>query len=116
LIGLAADESRLRSERIYWEADLRGWRFYSIVADERRLLTDDLLRERNWDRPLTRIAIYEGAAKEPSQVIMAAGAAPIRLPVAREWIAPSWRLELATDAGRAVVDIDPAGRSHVALQ
>jgi general secretion pathway protein H len=116
LIGIAADESRISAERVYWEADLRGWRFYTINGDERRLLTDDLLHERAWDRPLTQLAIYEGPATQPGQVILAQGAPPVRLPIAREWISPAWRVELANDVGRVAVDIDSAGRSRVTFK
>jgi general secretion pathway protein H len=116
LVGIAADESRISAERIYWEADLHGWRFYALQGGERRLLTDDLLRERNWDRPLTQLAIYQGASTQPTQVILADGAPPVRLPIAREWISPPWRIEMANDAGHVAVDIDSAGRTHVALK
>jgi type II secretion system protein H len=41
LMALAADESRIRQMPIIWEADLRGYRFVSEVAGERKLMTDD---------------------------------------------------------------------------
>jgi general secretion pathway protein H len=113
LIGVAGDEARIRSERVYWEADLRGYRFYTLRDGERQLLTDDLLRERPWDRPLTQLAVYEGASEQPTQWILAAGAPPVRLPVARESIGPAWRLDLANDSGRVSVRIDAAGRGQV---
>jgi general secretion pathway protein H len=116
LIGMAADEARIRAERVYWEADLRGYRFYTLRGGERQLLTDDLLRERQWDRPLTQLAVYEGAAAQPTQLILAVGAPPARLPVAREWIGSAWRLELVNDVGHASVQIDAAGRVQVVLQ
>ncbi len=56
LMSLAADEARIRQLPIVWEADLRGYRFVAEVSGERKLLTgDDLLRERNWETPLTRL-------------------------------------------------------------
>ncbi|MGE5336729.1 MAG: type II secretion system protein [Gemmatimonadota bacterium] len=116
LVGVAADEARISSERVYWEADLRGYRFYAMQGDERHLLTDDVLRERNWERPLEKLAIYEGDSARPSQIILAAGAPPVRLAIAREWVQPAWRLELVSDAGRVAVDFDAAGRSRVVTQ
>ena len=116
LVGLAADEARIRGERVYWEADLRSYRFYAASGGERHLLTDDVLRERAWERPLEQLAIYEGDSARPSQIILAAGAPPVRLPIAREWVQPRWRLELANDAGRVAVEFDPAGRSRVIAQ
>ncbi len=116
LVGVAADEARIRGERVYWEADLRGYRFYAVGDGERQLLTDDVLRERNWEHPLEQLAIYEGDSARPSQIILAAGAPPVRLPIAREWVQPRWRLELASDVGRVAVEFDPAGRSRVIAQ
>jgi general secretion pathway protein H len=116
LVGVAADEARIRGERVYWEADLRGYRFYAASGDDRRLMTDDLLRERAWERPLEQLAIFEGDAARPSQIILAAGAPPVRLPIAREWVQPRWRLELASDAGRVAIEFDPAGHGRVIAQ
>lgn len=116
LVGIAADEARIRGERVYWEADLRGYRFIAASGDERHLLTDDVLRERTWERPLEQLAIYEGDSARPSQIILAAGAPPVRLPIAREWVQPRWRLELASDAGRVAIEFDPAGHGRVIAQ
>lgn len=116
LFGVAADEARIRGERVYWEADLHGYRFYVTAGAERRLLTDDLLRERAWHRPLEQLAVFEGESARPSQVILAAGAPPVRLPIAREWVQPRWRLEFASDVGRIAVEFDPAGHSRVVAQ
>jgi general secretion pathway protein H len=116
LVGVAADEARIRGERVYWEADLHGYRFYVAGGGERLLLTDDVLRERVWEHPLEQLAIYEGDSARPSQVILADGAPPVRLPIAREWVQPGWRLEMASGAGRVTVEIDPAGRSRVVAQ
>ncbi len=116
VVGLAAEEARITGERVYWEADLHGYRFYAVSGGEQHLLTDDVLRERAWSRPLEQLAIYEGNAARPSQIILAAGAPPVRMPIAREWVQPRWRLELASDVGRVAVDFDPAGRSKVVMQ
>lgn len=116
LVGIAADEARIRDMQVYWEADLHGYRFYASNGGERQLLTDDVLRERAWQRPLQQLAIYEGDAARPSQFILADGAPPVRLPIAREWVRPPWRLELVGDVGRVTVAFDPAGHSRVVAQ
>lgn len=117
LVAIATDESRISNRRLYWEADLRGYRFVADIAGERRLFTaDDLLRERAWERPLEKLAVFETGAPRPSQVILADGAAPVRLPIAREWVQPRWRLELVSDAARVALDFDEAGRGHVVAQ
>jgi len=118
LFAIAADESRIRQTLIVWEADLRGFRFVTEVDGERRLITDDdLLRERQWERPLARLAVYEASAADAaSQVVLAAGAPPVRVPIVREWVQPRWRMELANDIAQASVAFDESGRSHVALR
>jgi len=118
LFAIAADESRIRQAPIVWEADLDGFRFVTEVHGERRLITgDDLLRERRWQRPLTRLAVYEAAADTvASQAVLGAGAPPVRVPIVREWVQPRWRLELANDIAQASVAFDESGRSHVALR
>ncbi len=118
LFAIAADESRIRQTPIVWEADLHGFRFVTEVHGERRLITDDdLLRERRWERPLTRLAVYEAAADTAaSQTVLGAGAPPVRVPIVREWVQPRWRLELANDIAQASVAFDESGRSHVALR
>jgi general secretion pathway protein H len=117
LLAIAADESRITSQRLYWEADLRGYRFVADAGGERRLFpADDLLRGRTWERPLEELAVFENGATRPTQVILAAGAAPIRLPVAREWVQPRWRLELVSDSARVALDFDESGRGRVVAQ
>jgi len=74
LMSLAADEARIRQLPIVWEADLRGYRFVAEVSGERKLLTgDDLLRERSWETPLTRLSVQDGAGPQPAQVLLGAG-------------------------------------------
>ena len=117
LMGIAADESRIRQQPIVWEADLRGYRFVTEVAGERRLLTDDeLLRERQWETPLTRLAVLDNGGPQPAQVLLGPGAPPVRVAVAREWIQPRWRLELTSEDGSVQVDFDEAGRAILADQ
>ncbi len=77
LMALASDEARIRQLPIVWEADLRGYRFVAEVAGERQLLTgDDLLRERVWETPLTRLSVQDGAGPQPAQVLLGPGAPP----------------------------------------
>jgi general secretion pathway protein H len=114
LMALAADESRIRQQPIVWEADLNGYRFVTEVAGERQLVTgDDMLRERKWERPLTRLAVLDGGGPQPAQVLLGPGAPPARMAIAREWIQPRWRLELASEEVAVRVDFDESGRASV---
>jgi general secretion pathway protein H len=114
LFALAADEARIRQLPIYWEADLAGYRFVTIVAGERRLLAgDDLLRERAWTEPLQTLALVPAGAERPSQVLLGPGAPPLRVPIAREWIQQPIRLELATASARVAIDFDERGLGTV---
>jgi general secretion pathway protein H len=115
LMALAADEARIRQEPIVWEADLNGYRFVTEAGGERQLLTgDDLLRERTWDRPLTRLAVIDAGRSQPSQILLGPGAPPVRIAIAREWIQPRFRLELANDVAQASVDFDEKGHGSLA--
>lgn len=118
LFSIAADESRIRQVPMVWEADINGYRFVTEVNGERRLITDDdLLRERKWDRPLQRLAVYEAPpATTASQVVLGPGAPPVRVPIVREWVQPRWRLELANDVAQVSVAFDETGRSNVAVR
>ena len=114
LMTLAADEARIRQLPIVWEADLRGYRFVSEVGGERQLLTgDDLLRERIWETPLTRLSVQDGAGPQPAQVLLGPGAPPVRMAIAREWIQPRWRLELSNEDSTVRLDFDESGRATV---
>jgi general secretion pathway protein H len=112
LMGVAADEARIRQQPIAWEADLNGYRFVTEVGGERRLLTDDdLLRERTWDKPMTRVSVLDGAGPQPAQVLLGPGAPPVRVAVAREWVQPRWRLELVNEDGEVRIEFDETGRA-----
>lgn len=114
LMGLAADEARIRQQPIAWEADLSGYRFITEVGGERQLLTaDDLLRERRWEKPMSRVAVLDGGGPQPAQVLLGSGAPPVRVAIAREWIQPRWRLELVNEDGAVQVDFDEAGRASL---
>jgi general secretion pathway protein H len=117
LFALAADEARIRQQAIYWEADLRGYRFVTFVAGERRLLgDDDLLRERAWREPLQTLAMVPAGASRPSQSLLAPGAPPLRVAIAREWIQQPLRLELSTASAQVAIDFDERGRGTVHLR
>jgi general secretion pathway protein H len=114
LMSLASDEARIRQLPIVWEADLRGYRFVTEVAGERQLLTgDDLLRERNWETPLTRLSVQDGAGPQPAQVLLGPGAPPVRMAIAREWVQPRWQLELTNDDATVRLEFDESGRAAV---
>jgi len=117
LMALAADESRITQQPIVWEADLHGYRFVTESGGERRLLTgDDLLRERKWETPLTRLAVLDNGGPQPAQVLLGPGAPPVRVAIAREWIQPRWRLELTSEDGSVRVDFDEVGRALLAIE
>jgi len=117
LFALAADEARIRQQPIYWEADLNGYRFVTIVAGERRLVSgDDLLRERAWREPLQTLAMVPAGAQRPSQVLLGPGAPPLRVAIAREWIQQPLRLELTTASAQVAIDFDERGRGKVQLR
>src|SRR5258706_8758711 len=101
--------------QIVWEADLRGFRFVTERGGERTLVTgDDLLRERSWQRPLQRLAVVDAGTTLAPQVLLGPGAPAVRRAVAREWIQPRWRLELANDIAQIAVDFDETGHGQVA--
>lgn len=115
LMALAADEARIRQQPIVLEADLWGYRFVTESGGERQLLTgDDMLRERTWERTLKRIALVDAQGGQPSQIILGPGAPPLRIPVAREWIQPRYRLEITNDVAEIAVEFDETGRGSLA--
>lgn len=116
LFSLASDESRIRQSPLFWEADLRGYRFVTEVRGERQVIVnDDLLREREWSRPLTQLAVYDLGSSRPSQMILGPGTPPVRVPIAREWVQPRWRLELSNDVARVSIEFDETGRGSTTL-
>ncbi len=113
LLSLASDEARVRQQPVSWEGDLHGYRFVTESGGERQLLTgDDLLHERTWSRPLTRLAISRDGQLQ--QTLMSADAPALRLPIAREWVQPRWRIELADGIASVAVEFDENGIGHVA--
>jgi general secretion pathway protein H len=117
LLATAADEARIRQTPIVWEADLRGFRFYVEGGGERQLIVgDDLLRERRWEQPLTRLAIVEPGRADSTRVLLSPDAPPLRLPLAREWVQAPRRLELTQDNAQVALDLDEFGRGTVVLR
>ncbi len=113
LLTLASDEARIRQQPISWEGDLNGYRFVTEVGGERQLLgDDDLLHERSWPHPLTRLAIRRDG--QPRQALLSADAPALRVPIAREWVQPRWRIELADGVAMVAVEFDENGIGHVA--
>ncbi len=115
LFAVAADESRIRQQPMFWEADLNGYRFVTLKGGERQLIRDDdLLRERAWREPLQALALIQGRDNDdPRQVVLGPGAPPVRLAIGREWIQPPMRLELSTRSAQVAIDFDERGRGTV---
>jgi prepilin-type N-terminal cleavage/methylation domain-containing protein len=79
---------------------------------ERQMGTgDDLLRERAWEKPMTRVAVLDNAGPQPAQVLLGPGAPPVRMAVGREWVQPRWRLELVNEDGEVKIEFDETGRA-----
>ena len=113
LLTLASDEVRIREQPIAWEGDLNGYRFVTEAGGQRQLLTDDdLLHERAWLRPLTRLAISREGLSQ--QTLLNRDAPALRLPIGREWVQPRWRIELADGTADVAVMFDENGIGHVA--
>ena len=113
LITLASDEARIRQQPISWEGDLNGYRFVSEAGGERQLLSDDdLLHERTWQRPLTMLAISREG--QMPQALLSHDAPALRLPIAREWVQPRWKIEIADGSADVTVEFDENGIGRVA--
>lgn len=111
LMGVAADESRLRRLPVDWQADLHGYRFVMGPPDEPTgFAGDDLLRERAWQTPLTRLAVID-LASGTTRMLVNADAPPLRVAAAHEWIQSPWRLELRTDQAAVAVEFDANGHA-----
>jgi general secretion pathway protein H len=111
LMGLAGDEARMRQQPISWEADLHGYRFV-LDSDEDRTTfpADDMLRERAWEPALTRLAVVD-LASGTTRTLVNPQAPPLRVPAAREWVQPRWRLELGNDLASVAVEFDANGHA-----
>ncbi len=111
LMGLAADEARLRREPIDWEADLRSYRFVVESENDRSTFAaDEMLRERPWDPPLTRLAVID-LASGSSRTLLSSSAPPIRVAAGHEWVQSPWRLELGNELASVAVEFDANGHA-----
>jgi general secretion pathway protein H len=113
LMGIAADEARMRRTPIAWEADLHGYRFVMGTAEEAVAVSDDdLLRERAWEPPLTRLAVVD-LASGSARMLVAPDAPPLRVSAGREWVQSPWRLELRNELAAVSVDFDANGHAGI---
>jgi len=112
LLSMASDETRIRQQPLIWEADLRGYRFVSRAGGERVLLSgDELLHERAWQRPLTRLSITRDGQLH---TLLSQDAPALSVPIAGEWVQPRWRIELADGTADVAVDFDENGIGSLA--
>jgi general secretion pathway protein H len=113
VLTLASDEARIRQQPISWEGDLNGYRFVTEVGGERQLLSDDdLLHERTWEHPLTRLVI--SSEGQLPQTLLTQDAPALRLPIAREWVQPRLKIEMADGVSDVIVNFDENGIGRVA--
>jgi general secretion pathway protein H len=111
LMGIASDEARMRQEPIVWEADLHSYRFVEESANDRTTFSgDDMLRERSWDPPLTRLTVID-LASGSTRTLVNTEAPPLRVPAAHEWVQPRWRLELGNELATVAVEFDANGHA-----
>lgn len=111
LMGIAADEARMRQVPIAWEADLHGYRFVSESAGERTTFPgDDMLRERAWDPPLTHLTVVD-LASGTARTLVNTEAPALRVAAAHEWVQSPWRLELGNELAAAAVEFDANGHA-----
>ena len=114
LMGIAADEARLRHVPVTWEADLRSYRFFMGTAEEPVAFTsDELLHDRAWEPPLTRLAVVD-LASGTARMLVNPDAPPLRVSAGREWVQPPWRLELRNELASVSVDFDANGHASAA--
>lgn len=55
LFRIAQDEARVSGRTLVWEADLEGYRFRPLNAEQARDWSDEILRPRAWPFTVTRI-------------------------------------------------------------
>jgi len=113
LMNLASDEARMRRQPIDWEADLHSYRFVVESQNDRSTFAaDDLLRERQWDPPLTRLAVVD-LSSGTSRALVNTEAPPLRVPTALEWVQAPWRLEMGNEFAAVAVEFDARGHAGV---
>ena len=88
LFRMASSEARVGGRSLVWEADLSGYRFRPLVADNTFILREELARERPWGLEMRDV--------EPHQLVFMRE--PLREPARVEIATSSHRLRLALDA------------------
>jgi len=88
LFRMAASEARVGGRTLVWEADLSGYRFRPLVADNSYLLREELARDRTWGIELRAVNGRE----------LMFSREPLRAPATVEISTADHRLRLALDA------------------
>ncbi len=88
LFRMASSEARVGGRSLVWEADLSGYRFRPLVADNTFTLREELARERPWGVELRDV--------EPHELLFMRE--PLREPAKVEIATAGHRLRLALDA------------------
>lgn len=88
LFRMAASEARVGGRTLVWEADLSGYRFRPLVADNTFALREELARDRRWGIEVRKIDARELVFTRE----------PVRTPATVEIDTTDHRLRLALDA------------------
>jgi type II secretory pathway pseudopilin PulG len=115
-IRVATDAARLKQQTITWEGGLKNYRF--VAADDQgagevTITSDELLRERQWDVPLTRLSITD-LGTGTTRTLVDPDAPPLRIRAGREWIQPRWKLDLVAEEASVSIEFDALGQAKVA--
>lgn len=88
LFRMAASEARVGGRTLVWEADLSGYRFRPLVADNTFSLREELARGRRWGVEMRKVDARELVFTRE----------PVRAPAKVEIATDEHRLRLALDA------------------
>ena len=88
LFRMAASEARVGGRTLVWEADLSGYRFRPLVADNTFSLREELARDRRWGVEMRKVDARELVFTRE----------PVRTPATVEIATDEHRLRLALDA------------------
>ena len=88
LFRMAASEARVGGRTLVWEADLSGYRFRPLVADNTFNLREELARDRRWGVEVRKVDARELVFTRE----------PVRTPATVEIATEDHRLRLALDA------------------
>lgn len=88
LFRMAASEARVGGRTLVWEADLSGYRFRPLVADNTFNLREELARDRSWGIEVRKVDARELVFTRE----------PVRAPATVEIATDEHRLRLALDA------------------